>query len=218
MIPNDDLSSEPVQRPFRTNEALPSLNRFEAHSLGGVALNDPSQGLQVKVWTAKVDRDTGEITVEADDVAPILLLTAEDAEHLSLAFDQNMRPALAYVQNGAGKLWFFNTLIGEPDILDLPGASQIQIDMDDKRPLMSNVNDIICAYIRDGNLYMRIQRDRFLDEYLLAENVPPRFRRMGMNAGLRMQFVFAEHHGVIPIVVPPNPTIAVPAQPVLEIC
>src|SRR5690606_35250660 len=64
--------------------------------LGGVALNDPSQGLSVKVWHAFAthDHDTDVVTVwvEAPGVPATELFSGIGITEIALAFDQNMNP------------------------------------------------------------------------------------------------------------------------------
>jgi hypothetical protein len=60
--------------------------------------------------------------------------------------------------------------------------------LDDKRQLQVSRSDIILAYIREGALYARQQRDRFDTEYLLKSDVGGYLRRIGMNVQQRFQF------------------------------
>lgn len=100
MIPNQVLSSIPVPRPYleKVNDYNIPLVDYE---MGGVALNDASQGLQVKLWTLYLEGD--DVKIKADDVAPTTIFTAPNITELSLTFDQSMNVVVAYVQAEIGR-------------------------------------------------------------------------------------------------------------------
>src|SRR3546814_4839361 len=52
--------------------------------------------------------------------------------------------------------------------------------LDDKRELESANNDIILAYVRAGSLYVRYQRERYLDEHPMRAGVSTLYQ-VGMN-------------------------------------
>jgi hypothetical protein len=64
--------------------------------------------------------------------------------------------------------------------------------MDDNRPLplTLGISDVILTYIRDGALYVRVQRERFLTERLIAADIQgsTRIWHFGMNNKLRLQW------------------------------
>jgi hypothetical protein len=157
--------------------------------MGGVALNDPSQGMLVKVWTLTLDGD--DVVVSAADVSPVVLFTQSGITELSLAFDQNMRPTVAFVAGGQATIWWFDSVEGDQVFTNLPsGSLNPRVTLDDKRAMQiqAGVTDVILAYIRSNNLYFRAQRDRYLIEYLLAAGVNRTLRKVAMNDKLRLQF------------------------------
>lgn len=189
MLPSNELSSVSVPSEFLDPDDERTAPLI-AKELGGVGLSDPSQGLQVQVWTAKyLD---GDVVVGSATVADAVQFSRPDVVEIDLAFDQNMFPAVAFTQlNGEaqeGWLWWFSTLDNDHIFTQIPGAYDLRVTMDDKRGMSSGQNDIILAYLKDDNLYFRAQRDRFDVEYLLRENVGGRLKRFGMNDGLRVQF------------------------------
>ena len=199
MLPGQVLSSTNRPAPFaaprdiavlcqdRPNCGDPSVHDpLDNYELGGVALNDSSQGMLVKIWRGQLVGDS--IVLSADDVAPAAIVTEPGIEEFQFTFDQNMRPAVCYVADGVSKFYWFDALT-QSAVTTVYGAtySHLRCAQDDKRFLQGGSSDIILAYVRSENLYFRAQRDRFLVEYLLAEGIE-QLVQVGMNTELRFQF------------------------------
>ena len=147
----------------------------------------------VRTWIATYNADTGAISLGTAGVPEVVVFTAFGVTELNLAFDQNMRPFFAYVENGQAKFRWYDTVLGANRITDLgPNDYSPRCCMDDKREMQTSLgsNDIILAYMRAGALYYRQQRDRFENEYLLHADVNAKFLRIGMNKEWRLQFYF----------------------------
>lgn len=167
MMPDHALSAQPHPARFAypVREYGSPLTDV---SMGGVALNDPSQGLDVKVWTATMDGDN--VTVFADDVAPTTVLSVPGVTSLALAFDQNMLPFIAYEQGDDAAFWWYDATIQAPRTTALPAGSHgVQATLDERRELERGISDVVLAYIRANHLYTREQRDRYEVEYDLGE-------------------------------------------------
>jgi hypothetical protein len=194
MIPEERLSTRPVPAAFYPPDDTDPPGALWDMEMGGVALNDPSEGLRVKVWTLRADGKTGAIYLSAADVGETLLFSASGVQEISLAFDQNMRPFVAFVQKGKAKFRWYDTLLGENVITDLDPLDRTpRCCMDDKRPYQtaSGANDIILAYVRGTSLYYRQQRERYETERLLTDTIPaPRLIKVGMAVNNRLQFEF----------------------------
>jgi hypothetical protein len=191
MMPLDRLSTEPTPAAYKSPDSIDRPNKLTDYELGGIALQDPSAGLEYQKWTARADKITGDVFLRAEEVPEALLFTAPGVTDLSLAFDQNMRPFIAYVQNGRAKYRWYNTVLGANEIVELDVADRTpKCCMDDKRPwpVGQGDNDIILAYLRDGALYYRQQRDRFEVERLLKVDAGTRLIKVGMNVDRRLQF------------------------------
>lgn len=190
MIPEQRLSTVAVPSEFLSpdDEDLPT---WVAKELGGIGLNNPSQGLQVQTWTLRFV--SGDIRISAPNTPEVTLFSAVGITELDLAFDQNMRPVVSYVQSGQAKFRWYDSLVESQVITDLPaGTITPRVTLDDKRFFSYGSSDVILAYVLNGNLYFRAQRDRFGVEYLLKENVGGRLIRIGMNNNNRLQFLLEE--------------------------
>lgn len=173
-----------------------SGRKEEAYSLGPVALNDPSNGLMSRMWLA---RSMGATVVLVQGGMSVDLFTHGKGVHeISLAFDQNGSPAVAFVdEDNATFLWWYDPLANSMVFEPLPYATTPKITLDDPRwpSILVGRSDIVLAYVSSGQLKYRLQRDRFTVEYT-PENGPAGgpvpatgIRHISLNSKLRMEFV-----------------------------
>lgn len=189
-LPGDVLSATPVAAPLLAPDNAVRLKLTEDFERGGVALNDPSQGLDVRDWRVFTD-GTGVwvVPVPALGAEPVLLLTGSGITEVALAFDQNMQPTVAYVEAGLLKLWWYDSLLGAMTTTSYPGATGPMLTLDDKRRTQLGGSDILFAYVREGFAYWRQQRDRYGVEYLMGETLGAvRITQLGMGENGRVQF------------------------------
>lgn len=197
MIPEDRFSSTAWQGQLHN----PWSRRADiSFHWGPIAIQDPSQGLRVRLWQA---RSVGnEILLSAPGVAEENWYThTEDLEQVSLSFDQNGRPAVAFVDSAGGTyLRWFDPVPNDVVNMPLVGITP-RVTLDDSRPLNLSNSDIILGYVRDGLVRYRIQRDRFLTEYTPPIGVggaPAQaigLRHISMNSNMRLQFVVDDWGG-----------------------
>lgn len=184
MLPDNSLSTLTDEANFLVPDSSPLLD-FE---LGGVALNDTSQGLRFQTWSCIYEDGVVKAVSEVGDKFDII--TVSGLTELSIAFDQNMRPTLVYVANETAYLYWFDTLIDNQTTTELGfGVTAPKISLDDSRPNQTVSSDIILAYIRDGSLCMRVQRDRYGVEYKLTPvESTTKLAQIGMSDVNRFQF------------------------------
>lgn len=206
MIPGNALSTAPIPGEFLSpDSAMPQMTRppWDTSTsgrclmsdprdweLGGIAIEDPSRGLEYQSW--QFFHDTDAIYTGPDPDGPwTFLFTAGDVTELSGAFDIEMRPAVAYVVVGDTKLWWYDPVLEAYDILSLAAYSP-RLTLDDKRSTQAELADLLLFYLRDGNLYYRQQRERFVTERLLCACPigTHRLGRVGMADSNRVQVEF----------------------------
>lgn len=200
-LPLNEFSSPAVPGVFQAPDDRPRTSLLEDWELGGVALGDPSQGLQVQNWQARLSGDDIQVKPETGLVWSTVITVAGVTE-LAFAFDQNMRPVVAYVAAGVAKMYWFDTVAAAFVTTTFAGASSPVVTMDDKRRSLVSLSDVLLFYIRAGNVYYRQQRDRFTIERLLGA-VPvgmTRFLRWGMSTTLRVQLEFGTDALEVPVV------------------
>lgn len=183
MMPGNALSSTPFPAGFSLPVKVGPLEDWE---WGGVALNDPSQGLFVQIWHLTLEGDN--VCIEAPSVPKTTLFTGADITDVALAFDQNMRPFVAYTQAGSAKFWWYDPTVQMMVTTDLPGATTPRCTLDDKREFNTSGSDVILAYLKGRDLYFRMQRDRFTVEYPLATDVGSKLTTVKMGTNNRLHF------------------------------
>lgn len=190
MLPDGGvLSSEILDSPFLFPRNIPRRPKLDREH-GGIAIQDPSEGLKARVWTGEIIGD--DVVLAAPGVDPTTIITVAGIRRFGFTFDQNMQPFITYeLEDGGGAFFYwFDTTIPGFTTTELPAGSYSPLcSLDDKRPLQTGTSDIILAYMRDGALYFRAQRDRYLVEYELETGLGSRtLIQIGMNTRLRFQF------------------------------
>lgn len=182
MLPDDELSDVAMVSGFTYPVKGPGPEDLvQDWELAGVYLNDPSQGLSVKVWhlEAVYNEDTEEVDVVLSAPGGVavgepsrVLFSGEDITEVALAFDQNMNVVVAYVQDSEAKLYWWDPTETAMVHTTLPaGARSPRLCMDERRPFNISASDVLLSYVRGGNLYVCYQRDRYQDEILLRAGV-----------------------------------------------
>lgn|SRR6185312_1154908 len=199
--PNTLSNPTPIYNPYLTPDNLPITNTTD-WTLGGIGLQNPSQGLQAQNWYLEIRPNglQGDFYISTSTIAPIYLFSRTNVTWGRLAFDQNMFPIISYVDvNGAGYYWYDPTSHSFAFVTMSSTVTFPCVTMDDKRSIPTRVgsNDVILAYLNNNNLCYRQQRDRYGTEYVLLTSVSnyipnPSLWRIGMNSGSRLQF---EVHG-----------------------
>lgn len=153
--------------------------------MGGIALNDPSQGRNYKEWV--VSYSTGIISVGANGGAIDFTLTVANVLSVSLAFDNNMAVVLGYMLSDGAYVYYYDSIIKDFITKHIVDATSCRVCIDDLRQFNESRSDVIFGYTKAGNLYWRQQRDRYDVERLVGATTRI-LTRMGPNVGNRLQF------------------------------
>lgn len=185
-LPNNQLSATPVPSGYLSPDAHIRVNTLYDYERGGVALNDASEGLLGYDWKVWVEGDDI-LLARAPYDSPTTLFTAAGTTWVSLAFDQNMRPNVAYMQAGACKLWWYDTTIPGATTTTFADCTSPMLCMDDKRQGADSYNDVLFVYVRAGSIRYRQQRDRYGTERTLIAVPDGTILQVGMAQNLRVQ-------------------------------
>lgn len=207
MLPDDgQFSSSPVPSVFTGGRALPVRDVVD-YELGGVALNDASQGLMLQMWRAQIV-DDNKIVLDAQNVPEATIINGINITEVSFSFDRNMNPAVAYVEDGVAKLYWYDSTLPGMTTTVYPDIVTPRLSHDDKRDLQSAISDVIFAYLRneggENRVFYRQQRDRYTIEYDPTAALEPSIRddyraqvaaspgliKIGMSRQNRFQFMF----------------------------
>lgn len=161
------------------------------YELGGIGLQDASQGLMAQTWRCWYYRDASAVMVEAPNTPPTKIFEQDRLAWLSFCFDQNMRWSAVYTLNdGESYLRWYDSLAGDYAITPLDeGVITPFLTLDDKRAIMLGSSDIVLAYIQNETVYLRVQRERFQVPHVWQEDIPKDWviRNFGMSNKLRLQ-------------------------------
>lgn len=175
-MPGNQFSQRLIYGDFLSPDNLPTDGTI-AYELGGIGLDDPFAGLQYQVWTAQIlnpRKSNSFVVISAPNTPQQTLFSFSGISQISLAFDQNMTPAIAFTAQGIAYLWWYDATVPGYVFFQLPNNSHSpNVTLDDKRQLSldNSFSDIILAYLRDQVLYFRQLRDRFTVEYTLLTNI-----------------------------------------------
>lgn len=189
MLPADGALLSPERSgPFIGGRNDNRVGRLHDYESGGVALNDASRGLLYQVWHSWTDGSR--VFTQPASGAPIELMADSGITEVSVSFDQNMSPCVAYVAGGIAKLWWYDPLAGEHVTVSFAGAVSPRVALDDKRPQASagGWNDVVLAYVRAGAVYIRYQRERFQTGHFFAL-ANSEIIKIGMNKFQCFQFL-----------------------------
>ena len=158
-------------------------------TIGPVALNDSSEGLNDKFWAAYFEPTTKNIVLDnLSGTTEVIVNEPLGIKRIGLAFDQNANDTYAWITDtNILKVRFFDGTITDDLTLEFGPAIDVVITMD-MNYLPSNPNsDILVFYIRDGAIFYRVQRDRYDIEYVTP--VTSGASKL-LNSGMRTDYRF----------------------------
>lgn len=189
-LPQNSLSSIPVPSYFLGARAQ-IFPDYVDYIDGGVGIQDPSLGLDYQIWTAEIISDelADSIVLSAPTHPQEVVYSGADITEVSLAFNQSMQLCIAFVEQGISKVLWYDTYIYAMTVTEI-GAEAVnpKVALDDNREFNRQNSDVILAYIKNGALYYRQQRDRFGVERQLSSGPWIALKRIGMGAAMRFQF------------------------------
>lgn len=193
MLPGNVASSVSMPGELLAPDNIGS-SLFVDYERGGVAIADASLGLDYQDWQCKYNDATGNVFINPVGSPDVLFINIAGASEMSFAFDQSMRPVLAYMIGTLGKLRWYDSLAGAFVVSDFPDIRSPRLTLDDKREMQRANSDVIFAYIKaNGDLCYRQQRDRYETERVLHTGVDPsnRLVAVGMGNNFRLHFEIA---------------------------
>ena len=131
-LPLNILSSPAVPAELLFPDNVSRTERKVDYERGGIELNNPSQGNNFQNWRLRIDENKVLVSPEPYETIETLLFTAVGITEASLAFDQNMAPAVAYIQAGQAKLWWYDSSVpGRVTTTLAAGITSVYLTLDD---------------------------------------------------------------------------------------
>lgn len=188
MFPADgEFSSRGVSATYLRPDNLNGFPRRVDYERGGLALFDTARGVMYQDWRARWDQVTHEVVLSSENGFSRVMFSSLGLTQLALTFSVAMNPYFAYTERGVTWLRWFDSTFSEEKIL-IPDASQPRLTLDDKRPFNVSRADVVLIYLKGRQLCKRYQRERFLTEHIMANDVDgTRLGRVGMTTGMRVQ-------------------------------
>lgn len=187
-LPDGVPSTLPVPGAILDPDGLGSVGA-EDWEKGGVAVQDASQGLMSHTWRIYVS--ALDVMLQRNGEAATVLFQQSGIIEIALAFDQNMRPVVAYrTSNNFTFLRWYDSAAQVYTTDTFSDIRNARLTLDDKRAASTDFSDVIFAYLRGTSLCYRQQRDRYTVEYVLSAGLPSntKLRSVGMADNLRLQF------------------------------
>jgi hypothetical protein len=214
-IPQGRLSSVPQVGLILPPEDRPFYGLI-SYEKGPIAIEDTTQGMLYQNWTMNWDRATGNLNLSPETVGdPTTIINLPNLEYFTFTWDQAGRVSLTYTDDVSSYLYWYDTEAGQTVTTDLGADVRTpSLSLDDRRSAENTVNDMLLWYIKgttgNYNLYMRRQRDRFLNEYLMLTGLTEgHIHTVGMGDNFRVHLLMS---GPSPIPEPPPVTGLTPSQ------
>lgn len=169
-----------------------SANPATDFERGGVGVGDTSQGLFGYDWTAYYDSSLDQVFLYREDLGNatrVALVSNSSISRVALAFDQNMRPVLAWLDDDGCSLWYYRAGSSSFEATMIPDAQFPCLTLDERRPAAVENSDVLLTYTKGNDLFCRVQREGYAIEHNLYTAVPnPEVLAFGMTKEMRLQW------------------------------
>ena len=215
-IPNSpDWSSLTDIKPYpQTSFVKPPVPAgVAAVSLGPIELNDSGGVLNSRYWL--VTQLDGQVLIQGATgevwMAPVTLFNEPlPIQQISLTFDQLGRPLVFYrVGEDTLKLYWYDPVAQQNVTTTLTTGKDPTACFDFPQDTGQSFTDALLFYVRDDQVFMRIQRDRYAIEYPCPAIQPGlKINSAGLRVDNRLQVVYQfKDAGYVPPVVPVTPVV-----------
>ena len=162
MLPNSRLSLYPVTGEFLSGQvAISPFSKID-YELGAESIGDPSSGLSYQLWTASINEYNRVVLTSENNDNEVLIEVPSNTSKLTFAFDQNMRPVIAYSVADDTYLYWYDTSESDYVTTLFVNTSSPALTLDERRQDYILNSDVVFMYIFNNNLCYRLQRDRYL--------------------------------------------------------
>lgn len=174
------------------------------YEMGGLAIQDASQGLQVQPWRGcwNASDNTAYLIPDFNCAEAVPVFVEPGVVEFTFSFDQAMNwVAATRKADYTAKLYWYDTVTESRTITDYSDVQSIKLAHDDKRKLQINqgLSDVVFTYIThsDRRVRYRTQRERYLTEWIASYIQYPsrsRIQQFGFTEQFRMQWKITMRH------------------------
>ena len=193
-LPDLVFATQSMPAVFIGGRAFPVQKHID-YEWGPIAISDPSKGSMYQIWRARMENNY--VYLSAPNVPEFVLLDLPNVTEISFTFDQNGRHIFVYVQAGVTKMHWYDSSVSEYVTTVFSGdVITPRITLDDKREMQRGISDVLLFYVKPernaqgaqtgGDLYMRMQRDRYGIEYRRATQLTGGIVKCGMMNNWRL--------------------------------
>lgn len=185
MIPLNTFTAEPIYSPLLdpySDEFTPFSDRHR----GGIAISDGSKGRDYQIWEIRYADGVASIYLE-ESLIPSYSISIPEPDMISVAFDNNMRPTIAYVISNVGYLYYYDTLTESYSTISISGITSSRARIDDVSDFYNSTSDVLWIYTLGDTVRWRQQRDRYTVEYIVGAAGGKVIKKAGMNQLRRFQ-------------------------------
>lgn len=185
-------------------------------SLGPIELNDSEGVLNSRYWL--VTQLDGQVLIQGATgevwMAPVTLFNETlPIQQISLTFDQLGRPLVFYrVGEDTLKLYWYDPVAQQNVLTNFGIGKDPTACFDFPQDTGQSFTDALLFYVRDDQVFMRIQRDRYAIEYPCPAIQPGlKINSAGLRVDNRLQVAYQfKDDGYVPPVVPVPPVVIIP--------
>ncbi|MGR6502813.1 hypothetical protein [Shewanella sp. Koi 1] len=171
MIPNNTWIDDETRKQFATyGKTKPAFSsrRLSFVTLGSAQVSASNETLTDAWWAFehatggvfKLYRYTDNAWVYHSD-----LFTVGSCTAFSAAFDQLGKPLVFFDTGGELRLWWFDPVLAAHTTTVFGEGEYPFTTFDIKYEISNSTSDVLLFYVRDGAIYYRMQRDRYVTEY-----------------------------------------------------
>lgn len=188
MLPNEGLPSTQV---LPSEFVVPMRqSNYLSYSYGAADIGNTAGTLMYQKWRSGYN-GTHILLYKENSEVGIPVIPVENVQHIAFTFDQNMNPFILYMVDGVTYQYWYDSVAAAQVTTELgTDFPYAQCSLDDPRPEFTGESDIIVAYIKsNGDLCYRVQRERYLTEYVFATQLTGRrLTQIGISKNYRFRF------------------------------
>ena len=172
---------------------LPLTDNLNSNYFKGGSIINDSTDMFNNTWLYTYEANNIQIRNLTTMEPTIILDTIENIYQVSVTFNQNMQAQYCYIVEDQLYLYWFDSLINNYTATLLTDeVTSCYILLDETRDNLIDTSNNLLYYIKNNNLYLRKQNERFTIEHLAYTNLPSKSKIYNIQKTIdtqRLQFI-----------------------------